>query len=153
MQYRTADLNDLDAVVELVLELARSQDDYGSRIELTTSTETLRSRLAQQLVDGRVIVADAEPAVVGVVTFSIATSELARRETVGIIEYLYVERSHRNAGIGTDLLRRAEQALAERGATVVDLEVLSDNELARQFYEARGYTPHRYRLTRELEGS
>lgn len=151
MRYRTGDLSDLDAVVELVLELVRSQAEHGSRVDPETSVDTLRSRLAQQLVDGRIIVADAERSLVGVITFSIVSNELADRETVGIIEYLYVEPSHRSRGIGTELLRRAEETLAEQGATVVDLEVLSDNELAQAFYVARGYTPHRYRFTRDLD--
>lgn len=46
---------------------------------------------------------------------------------------------HRRKGVGSALLRRVEEALAERGCLKVNLQVVASNLGAVKFYEILGY--------------
>lgn len=153
MHYRVATLSDLDAVSAGVVQLAEEQLDVGSRIDPAGSQEALRSRLAQQIVDEGVIVAMDDDRLVGFVIFSRLEDGLSRLETVGIVEYLFVEPDRRQEGIGKALLTRAEGALVEAEIDIVELEVLAANDEAMEFYQRCGYRPQRHRLAKRLEES
>jgi ribosomal protein S18 acetylase RimI-like enzyme len=58
----------------------------------------------------------------------------------GWVYSVAVSPGHRRAGIGTALLRRLEQALAERGCLKVNLQVRASNAGVVAFYETLGYT-------------
>lgn len=150
MHTRLATLNDLEAVAAAITALATEQRAAGSLIDPTASAAELRRWLAERIVGEGVIVAESSGTVVGVVTCSPLRDGLRRTEPVGIVEYLHVDPEHRDEGIGSDLLRRAEEHLADRGVAVVELEVLTDNEEARRFYTAQGYRPRRLRLAKWL---
>ena len=57
----------------------------------------------------------------------------------GWVYSLAVRPEHRRAGIGTALLRRLEQALAERGCLKVNLQVRASNAGVIAFYQKLGY--------------
>lgn len=54
---------------------------------------------------------------------------------------IYLQPDREREGIGSMLLRQAERAMADFGATSAILWVLSSNHRARKFYEASGWTP------------
>ena len=58
----------------------------------------------------------------------------------GWIYSVAVSSAHRRQGIGTALMRRVEEALAERGCPKVNLQVLTSNSAAVVFYETLGYS-------------
>jgi phosphinothricin acetyltransferase len=58
----------------------------------------------------------------------------------GWVYSLAVRPEHRRAGVGTALVRRLEQALAERGCLKVNLQVRSSNAGVVAFYQKLGYT-------------
>lgn len=152
MHVRNGTLNDLDTVHEAVLELAASQRAFGSVVDPAASAGTLQEHLARSLADDRVFVAVDDGAIVGVATVSIVDDALERTETVGLVEYLFVEPGRRNTGIGSRLLARAERALVARGATVAHLEVFAGNDDALRFYRTHGFETQQHRLSKPLDG-
>ncbi len=67
------------------------------------------------------------------------------------IDELFVERSHRGQGIGTQLLDLAESASREHGAHFLHLEVSHGNR-AIELYRRRGFVDHqRYLMTKNLK--
>lgn len=58
----------------------------------------------------------------------------------GWLYSLAVLPEHRRAGIGSALVRHAEQALVSRGCLKINLQVLESNSLVVAFYEALGYS-------------
>lgn len=52
---------------------------------------------------------------------------------------IYVAPDSQEQGIGTVLLQKAEEGLAELGFTRFALWVLADNQPSRKFYEAHGW--------------
>ena len=57
----------------------------------------------------------------------------------GWLYSLAVLPDHRHAGIGSALVRHAEQALLSRGCLKVNLQVVESNSAVVAFYEALGY--------------
>lgn len=57
----------------------------------------------------------------------------------GWIYYLAVARAHQRNGIGSELMRAAEDWLRQIGAVKVQLMVRGDNEAMLDFYDACGY--------------
>jgi ribosomal protein S18 acetylase RimI-like enzyme len=57
----------------------------------------------------------------------------------GWVYSLAVDSRHRCRGIGTALVRRLEEALAERGCLKVNLQVRASNARVVAFYEKLGY--------------
>lgn len=58
----------------------------------------------------------------------------------GWLYSLAVLPSHRHRGLGTDLVRRAETALAARGCMKINLQIVEGNESVQAFYTSLGYT-------------
>jgi ribosomal protein S18 acetylase RimI-like enzyme len=50
-----------------------------------------------------------------------------------------VHPDHRQQGIGSQLVARAERALAERGCLKINLQILADNAAVAAFYASLGY--------------
>ena len=55
-----------------------------------------------------------------------------------VVDQMAVSNTHRRKGIGTLLMDRIRTEAAERGVRRVELNVYSDNDAARRFYEAQG---------------
>ncbi|PSP33774.1 GNAT family N-acetyltransferase [Halobacteriales archaeon QH_10_67_22] len=89
--------------------------------------------------------------VVGFVTFGVEENSYGTDVVKGVVENLYVRPDYRNRGLGSDLLSTAERHLRDRGADVVSLQTMADNEAARRFYRRHGYGPHRVELEKPAE--
>jgi len=57
----------------------------------------------------------------------------------GWVYYLSVSNAHRRAGLGSELMKAAEEWLRRKGAVKVQLMVRNENESAFNFYERIGY--------------
>jgi GNAT superfamily N-acetyltransferase len=61
---------------------------------------------------------------------------------VALLDELYVEPERRGQGIGTQLLRAAEDECRRRGVGLLEINVDGEDTDARRFYERHGYTNH-----------
>jgi ribosomal protein S18 acetylase RimI-like enzyme len=110
--------------------------------------------------DKLLLVADADGILVGAVTASLhqpldtaarqVQSDLSRRRLH--IDSLSVVASHRRSGIGSALMRAAEQWGRSRGAEVVLLETETNNPLSIPFYEQRmGFSAQAVIFRKEID--
>ena len=58
----------------------------------------------------------------------------------GWIYTLAVHRKYRHKGVGSKMLRHAENRLAELGCMKINLQINDGNELVEEFYQANGYS-------------
>ena len=70
--------------------------------------------------------------------------------TVGYVKNIYVEPDLRGRGWGREMLRVAEQWVAERGATEIELDASVCNQEAVRMYETAGYDTRRLRMVKDL---
>ena len=153
------DLSDLDAVVEAWVDLAADQRRHGSHVLPESNRDAVQGLVGSHVLDGGLLVAreegsEAQPAdkIVGFVVFGPEEGSFELDVSRGVIRHLWVRADRRGEGIGSALLDAAEQRLAERGVEQGTLEVLAENEAAREFYRGRGYRTHRLELAKELDG-
>lgn len=145
-----ADTGDADSVVDLWIDLAESQRVHGSHLHGEPNRTPIREAILRHVAGDRLLVARGD-GVLGFVMFSIEEGDYEQDLRRGLIENLYVRPDARNEGVGSALLSRAEARLDEHGVDAVSLEVMADNERARQFYRSHGYDPHRVEFEKPLE--
>ncbi len=142
---------DIEPITELWVRLARGQREYGSAVRAEQNRETMRETLAAHCHADGLYVARTDGNIVGFASFSIEHGSLTLDRTRGVLSNLYVEPASRGQGIGGALLDAAESALAERGAETLVLEVMADNEDAREFYRSKGYDAFRIGLAQPID--
>lgn len=151
MRVEPATTADLDAVVDAWVALADTQRAHGSHLAAASNRETIRPLLAHHVVDGSLLVARTDNAVVGFTNVGLEDGALDSDATRGIVHNLYVEPGARGEGVGSALLDAAEALLRDRGADVIAIEAMADNADARRLYRRRGYDPHRVQFERSVE--
>ena len=63
-----------------------------------------------------------------------------------VVDQMAVSNTHRRQGFGTLLMDRIRAEAARRGTQSVELNVYSDNDDARRFYEAQGFVRFQNRM-------
>ncbi len=150
-EIRPATRAEADTLVDQWVTLAAGQREYDSHIKAEENRTHIRESIIRHIVNETILVADADDDIVGFVMFAVEHGRYEQDSTRGFIENLYVRDDRRRERIGSRLLERAEQRLTERDVDTIALEVMAGNELAREFYRARGFTPHRLEFERSVE--
>lgn len=90
---------------------------------------------------GAIFVAEADGAIVGFICIllRVAADVIERDPEYAYITDLIVRESHRQTGVGTQLMRAVENYASEQGATRIRVGVLAANGSAHRFYKALGY--------------
>lgn len=141
MDVRAATAADVDGIREVARASldasyghALSADLLDDAVETWYGAEGLDDDLSND--DAVFLVAIVDDEVVGFVQSYYAAGDPPE----GDIDWLHVAPDYRGRGIGTDLLRRAEADLLDRGAERVEGRVLVENESGTGFYEEEGFT-------------
>ncbi len=151
MDIEVPDTDEAGAIVDAWVDLATNQRQHGSHLEAESNRSELRESILRHTVTGTLLVARDERNLVGFVMFRIETGSLEQTVRRGVVENLYVVDGERGQGTGSKLLAAAEVELVSRGADVVALEVMAENDTAREFYASHGYEPHRLELEKTPE--
>jgi GNAT superfamily N-acetyltransferase len=107
-------------------------------------------RLGLMIAEGRtVLAAELAGEVVGCLSTSVMRV-LHRSAPVGRISMMVVDEGVRGRGIGSALVRAAEQALQAKGCYIVEVTSHLRRADAHRFYEKLGYERTSVRLAREL---
>jgi len=125
---RTATPDDLRLVQDLFLAFEAEIPDADWR-EVDSDADV--AALEQAIVDDVVLLADD-------IGLAVATKHAGR---LGFLDVLYVRPEARGTGVAAELLREAASALRDRGADMLELEVLESNARARGVYERWGFAP------------
>lgn len=129
---RTASPQDAAVVARLLHDFNREYDTP------TPAPEVLADRLGQLLAgESTVALLVGEPAL-GLALVTLRPN-VWYEGPVGLLDELYVVPDRRSGGLGTLLLRAAEQVVRERGGEVLEINVDGDDAAARRFYERHGY--------------
>ena len=151
-----AETADLAAVVDCWIALVDGQRAYGSHLEAESNRSVARDLLGQYITGDMLAVArssEATPggAILGFVMFYREHGVYEQSRERGVIENVYVDQGARGNGVGSTLLDYAEAELAKRGAEVVGLSAMAENSTTIEWYEDRGYEPHRIVFERVVD--
>lgn len=114
-----------------------------------TEVEVIQRLLLLEAEGRLVLVAEVDGEVVGCLTTSVMRV-LHRPAPVGRISMMVVNAEYRSQGIGAQLVRAAEQALAGQGCYMVEVTSHASRTDAHRFYEKLGYEKTSVRLARTL---
>jgi ribosomal protein S18 acetylase RimI-like enzyme len=128
MNYRRMQLGDYETAVALWRQAE------GVKLRDADSREGVEKYLRRN--DGLSFVAESDGKLVG----TIMAGHDGKR---GYIQHLAVEESCRRAGVATHLLRLCLSALANEGILKSHIHVLYGNELAKAFWQSRGWAVRR----------
>jgi ribosomal protein S18 acetylase RimI-like enzyme len=146
-----AESDDADRLAEIWVDLATNQRTHGSNLLPAENRNRVREAMLQHVVTDTVLVARRDDTIVGFVTFGRETEHYEQDVHRGVVHNIYVTDGNRGAGIGSELLARAESVLTEMGVDAVALQAMADNEAARRFYRRHGYEPHRVEFQKPTE--
>ncbi len=134
MKIRTATLDDIPEMAELLHELFAIENDF-------TPDFATQARGLTLLIDraaAEIFVAEINGKVIGMCTVQIHVST-AKGCEVGTVEDLVIDIDHRDKGVGSSLLRKVEEWAVERGLARLQLEADRDNHPALGFYRRQGW--------------
>ncbi|MCD2199590.1 GNAT family N-acetyltransferase [Halobacterium sp. KA-4] len=151
MDVAAATGDDVGAVTELWVALAREQRAHDSHLLAEENREQARDLVAQYVHTGDCAVARSGGQPVGFVMFHVETGFFETDATRGVVDNIYVLPDLRGEGVGSALLDYAEGQLRDAGADVLAVEALWDNEAARRLYDSRGYAPHRVTMEKPTD--
>jgi ribosomal protein S18 acetylase RimI-like enzyme len=139
-EVRQARIADLDTVVSMLEEAARWMVHQG--IEGWTPDGFSRERIADLIESGEMYLAVLDERPPG--TFALQWSD---RETwghapddAGYIHGLAIRREFAGAGLGREMLRRAEQMVSRSEREYLRLDCVADNEALNEYYRRAGFT-------------
>jgi ribosomal protein S18 acetylase RimI-like enzyme len=135
---RTATPEDLPLVRELWRAFTAEIPDAEWRDD---DTEEDLAALEKAIADDVVLLADD-------VGLAVATKE---GERLGFLDVVYVKPEARGTGVAAALVRSAAAELGERGADVLELEVLESNARARAVYDRWGFATVERSLAAPIE--
>ncbi len=130
--------SDLDDMLELVNSLIeeRAEVNLCEPYSREEEAEWLAGLLASIEKGDRIsVVAEVEGHVIGHVEVRIGRCYESHTEVLGIA----VKRGYRDLGIGTELMRMAEELARERGLLLITLAVFATNSRAIHVYKKLGY--------------
>jgi ribosomal protein S18 acetylase RimI-like enzyme len=142
---------DAEAIVDLWVDLAAEQHQYGSHLVAEANREPIQTTVLTHIVAEEALVAREADTIVGFVTFEANTGRYEETVDRGIVHNIYVRPEARDDGLGGRLLAAAEERLAAAGVDVVSLEVMAENEDALRFYRRTGYASHRVTVEKPLD--
>jgi GNAT superfamily N-acetyltransferase len=145
-------------VLEVEQCLAELQD-FSKLIYENVADGAIAPRYLQHLLTrcnetmGRIFVAESDGRVVGMIcVFARVESEAVDEEQYefAYISDLVILAAQRSKGLGRALLKRAEDYAGSQGATLLRLNVLAQNEVARSLYVRCGFDEHVVALQKKL---
>jgi GNAT superfamily N-acetyltransferase len=120
--------------------LADLLDRFNREYETPTpGPAVLVGRLEHLLSSGNIIALLAGEPAVGLAMLTLRPN-LWHEGPVALLDELYVVPGERRRGIGTALLKAAEDECRQRGSGLLEINVDGEDAAARRFYERHGYT-------------
>jgi GNAT superfamily N-acetyltransferase len=129
---RVARIVDAPVLADL---LDRFNAEYG---DPTPGPAVLTRRLEHLLADANVFALLAGDPAVGLALLTLRPNVWVSG-AVALLDELYVVPAERGRGIGTALLKAAEEECRRRGSALLEINVDGEDVAARRFYERHGY--------------
>ena len=143
-------------VAELAVKLARQHEDYDPQrfarlYDEQSAAGYYGSR--NETGDEIVLVAEIDNEIIGFAYIQYeAVNYPALLENAAWLHDIYVEQEARSAGAGKLLIEKSIEAARELGADKLMLSVAAKNELARDFFEQKGFRETMFEMMLDLTG-
>ena len=155
IEIRAARPDDIDGLVDLWKELAKTHERLDSRFKLVEKAEDIWRKHILSVIsnqDCRVLVAVEAGALVGYINGVIGSmSPIFLQRAHGNIDDLYVAKTHRRRGIATKLLEELLGWFCSRGITRYQTSFSVRNPEAEAFWRSAGFQESMRKVTRTAQ--
>jgi len=153
MKIRKATINDFEKLKAIKLESKKDEMKYSVSLKPLIKTidiyfEYFKAELKKK--NSAVFIAeDKKPIGIIIATYfkPLRISKFARK---GYVSNLYVQKTHRNKGIGKKLLQISLKWLKENKVKYVSLEIHLENKFALDFYFKSGFKSYTTKLHKKI---
>ncbi|MBS3087156.1 GNAT family N-acetyltransferase [Candidatus Pacearchaeota archaeon] len=152
MRIRKATLRDVGGILILCKKLEDSHQKDGENAP-TSFMKSKRSILEKDISSGKgaVFLSEDEEGFIGYVfVVKIPPKEKAGKNSAGYISDLYVEEKYRKSGLGSELIKEAQEWLRKKGKKNVTLHVESWNIGAINLYRKLEFKDKSIRMEKKL---
>ncbi|MEE8438491.1 MAG: GNAT family N-acetyltransferase [Micropepsaceae bacterium] len=155
---RLAKLDDAESIAQLTAEVHRLHNKAHPELFRPPHEDLFsKKKLAALLKDSNNVVgvAQAEGEIVGHVYAELihrAENVFRHAESTIYVHQIGVREDSRRQGIGSALMNFIEEHAAALGVNAIGLDHWAFNTSARDFFEARGFTPSQVKMRKELKG-
>lgn len=141
---RRAELKDAGSVAKLAVRLARQHENYDSRrfarLYDEEQAEWFYGSQTEAKEDAAVLVAELENEIVGFAYIEYEAKDYPNLlENGAWLHDIYIDETARGQNAGKFLIEKSIEIAKEFGADKLMLSVAAKNELAREFFERRGF--------------
>lgn len=154
IKIQRATLSDIDKIVEFYRKTAKFEQTVNSHISLDgVDSEDFRANVAREILlsDFRYVFAVEDNEILGFISWYLKEkNRWWTYEKNAYIDHLFVEEKSRGKGIARILMEDFEAWAREKGADLVTIEVLPENENAEKIYRHLGYDDHMVHLHKKL---
>jgi ribosomal protein S18 acetylase RimI-like enzyme len=148
------DENIYNKVAYLFSEMYKYMDTKGLVHKITDNGEFLWINTIKKSLGklNMVFVATHEDTIVGLAAGNIRLlPNYLGSKKVGYISHVFVTDNYKKQNIGKKLVSELENFFAEKSVKIIELEVLIENNSARQFWENMGFKSDNLRMIKENE--
>ena len=153
MRIRKATIKDFEKLKDIKLESKKDEMKYSDSLKPLSKTmdiyfEYFKAELRKK--NSSVIIAeDKKPVGIIIATYfkPLRISKFGRK---GYVSNLYVQKSHRNQGIGKNLLSASLKWLKHNKVKYISLEIHLKNKKALEFYRNLGFKDYTLKLAKKI---
>lgn len=154
MNYREANIRDLEDLVELGYLLAQYEKNLDPLLKVNVVTKAAsKKHYEKELTNpsAKFFVAEQDEKIVGYQYGYIAPTPdyLTDHKQIGHLEACYVEEKHRGEGVGKKLTEMLIEWFKESGIKLLELNVYADNS-SKEVWEKLGFKAHNIQMRRLL---
>lgn len=151
---REANIEDISAIVDLWEEMMKFHIQKSDLYEIKPDARQIYAYYLKEVLKSHesiVLVYEIENKVVGYLMVEESLNPPVYRETrIGSIVEICITESHRNNGIGEELLTKIEKWFITKGITRVECMVSDFNEISKSFWFKKGYKPYNLMCVKRL---
>jgi GNAT superfamily N-acetyltransferase len=148
------EVKDLDAAWTKLRALFKEFEAYNQSFEprdlVPDWEERLKSRFRLN-EDRLILVARDSDDFAGCLIAVVRRDEGLATDVFAYLSYAFIRPEYRAQGIGTHLLKQAEDWCRARGARRIELDVFIENALGMRFWSHAGFRPHSTTMRKQLE--
>ena len=145
---------DLDAAWPKLRALFKEFESYNQAFEPRELVADWEGRLKLRFrlhKDRLILIARDSDDFAGCLITVVRRDEGLAADVFAYLSYAFIRPQYRAQGIGTRLLKQAEDWCRDRGARRIELDVFIENALGVRFWSHAGFRPHSTTMRKQLE--
>ena len=151
---REANIEDINTIIDLWQEMMDLHIQRSELYEIKSDARQIYAHYLKEVLKNHesiIIVYEIENEIIGYLMAEESLNPPVYKETrIGLIVEICVKESHRNQGIGGELLSKIEKWFLNKDITRIECVISDFNEISKGFWFKNGYKPYNLMCVKKL---